>query len=70
MFVHVIVLITKQNNILIFAGKYNSGKSFLMNHLFDIKPNDGFSIGQSHNATTKGIWMHALPNQKVPIIDN
>ena len=40
------------------AGKYRTGKSFLMNRLMDAPPNSGFGVGNTINACTKGIWMY------------
>lgn len=41
------------------AGKYRSGKSSLLNRvLLDVEGSDGFGVGQTVNAQTKGIWIH------------
>ena len=41
------------------AGPYKSGKSFLMNNLSGL--NNGFEIGHTTEAQTKGIWMNTEP---------
>ena len=40
------------------AGKYRTGKSFLMNRLCDLPPEKGFGVGETVQACTKGIWMY------------
>jgi len=43
------------------AGPYRSGKSFLLNRLMGRTSIDGFSVGGSINACTKGVWMFVSP---------
>ena len=40
------------------AGKYRTGKSFLLNRLADAEPGTGFGVGESVQACTKGLWMY------------
>lgn len=41
------------------AGMYRTGKSSLLNRvLLDVKGDDGFGVGQTVQACTKGLWMH------------
>lgn len=39
------------------AGKYRTGKSFLMNRLTDSAPGQGFGVGETVQACTRGIWV-------------
>jgi hypothetical protein len=47
------------------AGKYRTGKSFLLNKLMGLKGR-GFKVSSSTDACTEGIWMWSRPiyNQK------
>lgn len=39
------------------AGKYRTGKSFLLNRvIIDTKENKGFGVGPTINPCTKGLW--------------
>ena len=40
------------------AGKYRTGKSFLLNRLAKAKANCGFGVGDSVQACTKGLWIY------------
>lgn len=40
------------------AGKYRTGKSFLLNRLASAGSNVGFSVGDSVQACTKGLWVY------------
>lgn len=41
------------------AGKYRTGKSSLLNRvLLDVTGDEGFGVGQTVQACTKGLWMH------------
>jgi hypothetical protein len=40
------------------AGKYRTGKSFLLNRLASAKSNVGFGVGDSVQACTKGLWLY------------
>lgn len=40
------------------AGKYRTGKSFLLNRLAKADSNVGFGVGDSVQACTKGLWMY------------
>jgi hypothetical protein len=39
------------------AGKYRTGKSFLLNRVILNERNRGFGVGNTINAHTKGLWM-------------
>ena len=39
------------------AGKFRTGKSFLLNRLLDAPPGKGFGVGESVQACTRGIWV-------------
>ena len=44
------------------AGRYRSGKSFLLNRgLLDAPLKKGFPIGNTVNACTRGVWIHPMP---------
>ena len=45
------------------AGKYRTGKSYLMNRLAG--GNSGFGLGATIQSETKGIWMWAKPHPQV-----
>ncbi len=56
------------------AGKYRTGKSFLLNRLANSNPGTGFGVGDSVRACTKGLWIykHFFPGKngdKIVIID-
>ena len=40
------------------AGKYRTGKSFLLNRLADTPSMKGFGVGDSVQACTKGLWLY------------
>jgi hypothetical protein len=40
------------------AGKYRTGKSYLMNRLCGAPRGTGFHVGETVQACTKGIWLH------------
>ena len=40
------------------AGKYRTGKSLFLNQLVGAEPNQGFGVGNSVNACTKGLWLY------------
>lgn len=40
------------------AGKYRTGKSFLLNRLAGAESNIGFGVGDSVQACTKGLWLY------------
>uniref|UniRef100_A0A8C2VC78 Interferon-induced guanylate-binding protein 1-like n=2 Tax=Chinchilla lanigera TaxID=34839 RepID=A0A8C2VC78_CHILA len=46
------------------VGLYHTGKSYLMNKLAGEK--EGFSLGSTAQAHTKGIWMWCVPHPKKP----
>lgn len=52
------------------AGKYRTGKSFFLNRFIDSPPNQGFGVGETVQACTRGIWMHDtfLPNGENDIL--
>lgn len=39
------------------AGKFRTGKSFLLNRLLDRPPGEGFGVGETVQACTRGIWV-------------
>ena len=39
------------------AGKYRTGKSFLLNRVIINQKNKGFGVGNTINPCTKGLWM-------------
>jgi hypothetical protein len=39
------------------AGKYRTGKSFLLNRVIINKRNCGFGVGPTINPCTKGLWI-------------
>lgn len=38
------------------AGKYRTGKSYILNRVI-LEKNSGFEVGPTINACTKGLWM-------------
>ena len=40
------------------AGKYRTGKSLLLNCLCETAPGEGFRVGSTVQACTKGLWVH------------
>lgn len=46
---------TRPFGVVVCAGKYRTGKSFLMNQLSDSHP--GFGVGETVQACTKGLWV-------------
>ena len=38
------------------AGKYRTGKSYILNRVL-LNQNSGFEVGPTINACTKGLWM-------------
>ena len=43
------------------AGLYRTGKSYLLNQLLDQPASEGFTVGGTVNACTKGIWIWGTP---------
>lgn len=44
------------------AGKYRTGKSFLLNRiLLEQQDNNGFGVGPTINPCTKGLWVWSKP---------
>lgn len=43
------------------AGRYRTGKSFLLNRLANYPPGMGFGVGSSVQACTRGIWVSMQP---------
>ena len=39
------------------AGKFRTGKSFLLNRLLRTPPGEGFGVGETVQACTRGIWL-------------
>ena len=48
------------------AGKYRTGKSFLLNRLAQAPSNKGFGVGNTVQACTKGLWVykHFFPTEE------
>jgi len=44
------------------AGMYRTGKSYLLNRIL-LNRQDGFGVGSTVNACTKGIWLWGRPVQ-------
>lgn len=42
------------------AGMYRTGKSYLLNRVI-LDRSDGFGVGSTVNACTKGLWVWAKP---------
>lgn len=40
------------------AGKFRTGKSFMLNRFLKTDPNKGFGVGETVRACTRGIWLH------------
>ena len=56
------------------AGRFRTGKSFLLNRILDCEPNKGFGVGETVQACTKGLWIskkkiNASENLDVLIMD-
>ena len=49
---------------LLIAGKYRTGKSYIMNRFFNT--NAGFELGGTTQAKTKGIWIWLRPHPRYP----
>lgn len=47
------------------AGKYRTGKSFLLNRVILDKRNTGFGVGPTINPCTKGLWVWSEPLETV-----
>jgi len=48
------------------AGKYRTGKSFLLNRiLLEQQNNNGFGVGPTINPCTKGLWVWSKPIELV-----
>jgi hypothetical protein len=47
--------------VVVIAGPYRTGKSFLLNKLIGCEKKQGFSVGGTVNACTKGIWLWGKP---------
>jgi len=46
------------------AGAYRQGKSLFLNRgLLQVPPGEGFAVGSTTNACTKGLWIHTQPIQ-------
>ena len=44
------------------AGMYRSGKSLFLNKcILNCKPGEGFAVGSTISACTKGIWLYSTP---------
>lgn len=48
---------TKPFSVLACAGKFRTGKSFLLNRLLNRPPGKGFGVGETVQACTRGIWL-------------
>ena len=53
----------KPLGVLVMAGRYRTGKSFLLNRcILGVPPRSGFQTGSTVQSCTKGIWMHPVPH--------
>lgn len=53
----------KPLGVLVMAGRYRTGKSFLLNRcILGAPPRSGFQTGSTVQSCTKGIWMHPVPH--------
>jgi hypothetical protein len=63
---------TNELYIISVAGKYRTGKSYILNRVL-LNRNNGFNVGHTINACTKGLWMWPelikLDNKDCLIID-
>lgn len=70
--------IKEKVGVVVVAGKYRTGKSFLLNRIILNKMNEGFGVGPTINPCTKGLWMwnqmletdHNGEKLKVLIVDS
>jgi hypothetical protein len=53
--------ITKKIGVISVAGKYRTGKSYLLNKIILNIKSKGFGVGPSINPCTKGIWIYNKP---------
>lgn len=57
------------------AGKYRTGKSFLLNRLAQARSGSGFGVGETVQACTKGLWVYKKffptedPSKHVLLVD-
>lgn len=58
--VKILQSVDKPVSVIAIAGKYRTGKSYLMNRLYG--KNSGFPLGGSIQSKTKGIWLWAKPH--------
>jgi RNase P protein component len=49
--------IKEKIGVIVVAGKYRTGKSFLLNRIILGKMNEGFGVGPTINPCTKGLWV-------------
>ena len=49
--------IKEKIGVIVVAGKYRTGKSFLLNRIILNKINEGFGVGPTINPCTKGLWV-------------
>ena len=49
--------IKEKVGVIVVAGKYRTGKSFLLNRIIMNKIGEGFGVGPTINPWTKGLWM-------------
>lgn len=49
--------ITTKIGVIAVAGKYRTGKSFLLNRVILNKKSEGFGVGPTINPCTKGLWI-------------
>lgn len=47
---------TNNLHVISVAGKYRTGKSYILNRVL-LNQNQGFNVGHTINACTKGLWM-------------
>ena len=49
--------IKEKVGVIVVAGKYRTGKSFLLNRIIMNKIGEGFGVGPTINPWTKGLWL-------------
>ena len=60
--------------VFVVAGKFRTGKSYLLNRLLDLPPDEGFGVGNTVQACTRGIWickkmLTGADGRKVLVVD-
>uniref|UniRef100_A0A646QCI3 Interferon-induced guanylate-binding protein 1 n=1 Tax=Hemiscolopendra marginata TaxID=943146 RepID=A0A646QCI3_9MYRI len=61
----ILAAITQPVVVVAIAGKYRTGKSYILNLLSNLPRGSGFELGDTVESLTKGIWVYALPHPKI-----